>query len=330
MQWHFLKYFSTVQKQNVAIRASLSCVEEFPPTLMFPAARNIDGSFLFLQFSQRPNQSVQSHGGSSASILQVSSPPICSLQSLILESLPVASDWAGPGTLGQMLQKQKTGIDFCSRCLCVIWGLGVASVWSFWGIGIEPQKHQGSWTSPVIEFAPYYQLLWQKQSVVRRSHPALPASSFRSGLQTTSVGRQMLRGRCHGIYCRPALLFEKDQHRGEEHIRKARRRRRGESRCQRLQQLPALLSQDECFCFSLLFVHLPEFVPLRPDRVSAKCHHPPQGLAFNSPGLLHMCVRNIGSGNLHIYFTFLGYFSLKCSFSFIQVIKNWLWQAFPD
>lgn len=54
-------------------------------------------------------------------------------------------------------------------------------------------------------------------------------SLHRSGLQMTFVSHQMLRGRCHSIYCHHDLLVASGRGHGEEHMKKAARGGRGSS-----------------------------------------------------------------------------------------------------
>lgn len=83
-----------------------------------------------------------------------------------------------------------------------------------------------------IEFAPHYRSAKNEACGAGRPTPPallctfLSASSHGSRPQMTFVSHQMPRGRCHGVYCHRDLLLENDQHHREEHIRKARHRRR--------------------------------------------------------------------------------------------------------
>lgn len=85
----------------------------------------------------------------------------------------------------------------------------------------------------------------------------------RSRVQMTFVSHQMLRGRCHSVYCHGDLLVENDHSHGEEHIKTGPGAGEGERlNAKSSQQLSSHSSQDCTFCFWLLFGHLLSSEPL--------------------------------------------------------------------
>lgn len=84
---------------------------------------------------------------------------------------------------------------------------------------------------PTCQYEP-----WHKRRLMSLAHCGalfLPSLPQRSRVQMTFVSHQMLRGRCHSVYCHGDLLVESDHSHGEEHIKNgARRRWREATECQ--------------------------------------------------------------------------------------------------